>query len=84
MALTRFIGRGLVLSLRGRLFSGKGERVSVEGGASGGGNEGTVAIVAAKPGVGAAGGGPLCTFSLLLSSRRLALLARSRLLFPAF
>jgi len=47
------------------------------GGGGGGGGEGIVAVVPAKPVVGIAGG-----TSLLLSSLRLALLARSRLLLP--
>ena len=64
----------------GRWDSGMG--VSVGGGASGGANEGTVTGIAAMPCVGGAGDGPLSSFSLLLSSRRLALLARSRLLLP--
>jgi len=51
--------------------------MAVEGSSSGGGGKGTVAMVAAMPVVGIAGG-----TSLLLSSLRLALLARSRLLLP--
>jgi len=84
LALICFIGRGLVLNVCAHPFSEKGEGVSVEVGATGGGNEGryTVAIAIATPDVGIAGGRPLSSFSLLLSSHRLALLARSRLLLP--
>jgi len=81
-AFTRFIGRGLALSICPWPFLEKGKGVSVGGSASGVENEGTVAVIAATPGVGSAGGGPLSSFSLLLSSRRLALLALSRLLLP--
>jgi len=48
-----------------------------DGGGGGGGGEGEIAVVSATPVVGVAGGA-----SLLLSSLRLALLARSRLLLP--
>ena len=89
-ALARFVGRGLALSMRvlrvraadvsGGLGSGSG--VSDGGGPSRGESEGAVAVVAAAPDVGMAGGEYLSSTSLLLSSRLLILLARSRLLLP--
>ena len=84
-ALNRFKGRGLALRVRawsraaGVLDSLKA--VSVGGGASGGDGEGAVAIVAAMP-VGGVAGGELPSLASLLSFRRLALLSRSRLLLP--
>jgi len=56
--------------------------VLVGGGASRGEDEGAAAVIAATPDIGVAGGGHLSAASLLLSSLRLALLARSRLLLP--
>ena len=87
-ALTLFIGRGLALSVRARvagvLVSLKaliGDGGSIAGGGRAGG-EGTVAVVTATPDVGVAGCARFSSASLLLSSLRLALLARSRLLLP--
>jgi len=84
-AFARLVGRALALKTWARvggvcMFSGNG--VSVEGGASKGEGKGSVAVVAAKPNVGSAGGGHLPAASLLLSSCRLTLPARSLLLFP--
>jgi len=83
-AFTRFIGRGLALSVRARSRAGTFEAVPVMGAASGGEGDGAVAIavIAATPFVCVAGGKQLSPASLLLSSLRLALLARSRLLLP--
>ena len=77
-ALFRACGRALYAWARTVDGGGAG---SVGCGVSGGGGEGNVAAVAAMPGVGVAGGGRLPAASLL-SSLRLALLARSRLLLP--
>jgi hypothetical protein len=78
LALFRACGRALYAWARAVDGGGAG---SVGCGISGGGGEGIVAVVAAMPDVGVAGGGRLPAASLL-SSLRLALLARSRLLLP--
>ena len=87
-AFTRFIDNGLALSVHARSPGGAGSGGEVDGGEVDGGEgdggevDGTVAVIAATPDVGVAGGGHLSAASLLLSSLRLALLARSRLLLP--
>jgi len=92
-ALPRFVGRGLALSTRARGAgaSGTGTGTGSSGGGvscGGGGGAGdevdgavVVATIAATPVVGVAGGEHPSPASLL-SSLRLALLARSRLLLP--
>ena len=81
-ALNRFNGCGLALSVRSRVTGVLDLLVSIGGGSSGGVGKDTVADIAATPVVGVAGGGHIFSASLLLSSLRLALLARSRLLLP--
>jgi hypothetical protein len=93
-ALARFNGGGLVLRMRAGVathvpgdddafFSEVGR---VGGGDAAGGGEAVVAIatLSAKPGVGMADGGRLFSASILLSSRLLLLLARSRLCLPVW
>ena len=94
-ALPRFVGRGLALSTRARGAgaSGTGTGTGSSGGGvscggGGGGGAGdevdgavVVATIAATPVVGVAGGEHLSPASIL-STLRLALLARSRLLLP--
>ena len=89
-ALTRFIGRGLALRVRSRPCAAGMSCwleslwavwvVSIGPDSPGGEGEGASAVNAVTPGVGVAGGKPPA--SLLLSSLRLALLARSLLLLP--
>ena len=92
-ALPRFVGRGLALSTRARGAGASGTGTGSSGGGvscggGGGGGAGdevdgavVVATIAATPVVGVAGGEHPSPASLL-SSLRLALLARSRLLLP--
>ena len=81
-ALARFVGRGLALSMRVRHAGVSGRSGTGSGGGTGDEVAGAVAIIAAAPVVGGARGEHLSPFSLLLSSLRLTLLARSRLLLP--
>ena len=80
------MGRGLALSVRAlpllcRFISRKASPLG-GGGTSRGEGVGAVAVAAATPVVGVPIGEQLSLDSLLLSSRRLALLARSHLLLP--
>ena len=78
------LAAGVVDGSESPMITGRGATWGVlEGGdVSGGVVESISAIIAAPPSIGTAGGGHLSPSTLLLSSRRLALLARSRLLFP--
>jgi len=80
-ALERFVGRGLALNTRAQRLGISGRMRAGSSGRAGGDGVGAVAIVDPTPIVGGAGGELLSPASLL-SSLRLALLARSRLLLP--
>ena len=75
-------GRALSVLAREGVVVRRGVTVMVEGGVSRCGDGDMAAAVATAPKAGSAGGGHVFPAALLLSSRRLILLARSRLLFP--
>ena len=77
-------GRGRVRSVLAREggVMWRGVAVVVEGGMSRSGDGGMSALISGAHITGAAGGGHVLPSALLLSSRRLALLARSRFLLP--